>query len=260
MPAPHPVPLPEAFGLGGQRLVQLIGAGGKTTLMFALARDLAAAGRSVLTTTTTRIRFPDPGQSDTVLVTPFDSGLIPRLEVEFRRHRHVTAAPALLEAGHKLAGCGVDQLDRLVEARVADWVLVEADGAAGRPLKAHAAHEPVLSGRPGLALAVVGTSCLGQPLDDLHVHRAALGAERLGRAPGSAITAGDVAALFFHREGYLRRVGRDSEVAVFVSQARTAHDLGAARLLAEALRAGDREGRISRIVIGDLPGGPLEAA
>jgi probable selenium-dependent hydroxylase accessory protein YqeC len=260
MPAPRPAPLPEAFGLRGQGLAQLIGGGGKTSLMFALARDLAAAGHSVLTTTTTRIRFPEPGQSGRVLVAPFDPGLIPRLQGELLRHRHVTAAPTPLEAGSKLAGFPVDQLDRLVAARVADWVLVEADGAAGRPLKAHAAHEPVLSALPGLVLAVVGIGCLGRPLDDLHVHRAALFAERLGRAPGSAITAADVAAMFFHPEGYLRRVGRDSEVAVFLSQARTAEARAAARPLAQALRARDREGRVARMVIGDLERGPLEAA
>ena len=54
-------PLTRAFGLAsGGELVAFTGGGGKTSLVFALARELAAAGRRVVATTTTRIAQRPP--------------------------------------------------------------------------------------------------------------------------------------------------------------------------------------------------------
>ena len=58
--------LKEAFGIGPGEIVSLVGGGGKTTLMFALAQELTSGGQSVITTTTTRIF--EPSASDTCLI------------------------------------------------------------------------------------------------------------------------------------------------------------------------------------------------
>jgi len=50
-------------------------------------------------------------------------------------------------------------------------VLVEADGAAGRPLKAWAAWEPVIPGQTCLLVVMAGASGLGRPLTPAWVHR-----------------------------------------------------------------------------------------
>ena len=62
--------------------------------------------------------------------------------------------------------------------------LVEADGAARKPLKAPAAHEPVLPEPLDCCVAVVGLDSVGQPLDDGHVHRSALVCAAAGQEPG----------------------------------------------------------------------------
>ena len=46
----------SALALGQREHVALVGGGGKTTLMFALAGELLQAGKKVITTTTTKIR------------------------------------------------------------------------------------------------------------------------------------------------------------------------------------------------------------
>jgi probable selenium-dependent hydroxylase accessory protein YqeC len=250
----NPSQLVDAFALETHRYVYLIGGGGKTSLMFTLARLLGSTGRSVITTTSTRIRYPQPMESDRVVVAPFDADLIDRLRVEFADRRHITVAPSLLHGEKKLCGLNPDYLDALADAGVADYLLVEADGAAGRSLKAHRDYEPVLSARADLVIIVIGVDCLGQPMNDLHVHRAALLCERLSRPPESLITPDDVAAIVFHREGYLQRVGRDSAVAVFLSKVVTPAAESRAREVAEALQRLDREQRISAVVTGDLGG------
>src|SRR5262245_53470744 len=47
--------LSRAFGIRPKEVVAFVGGGGKTTAMFRLARELAAQGKRVVTTTTTRI-------------------------------------------------------------------------------------------------------------------------------------------------------------------------------------------------------------
>ena len=254
MLARNPSQLVDAFALERHRYVYLIGGGGKTSLMFTLARILESTGHSVITTTSTRIRYPQPMESDQVVVAPFDADLIDRLRVEFAGRRHITVAPSLLHGEQKLCGFNSNDLDALVGARIADYVLVEADGAAGRSLKAHRDHEPVLSDHADLVIIVIGVDCLGRPMNDLHVHRAALLCERLGRPPESLITPDDVAGIVFHREGYLKRVGCDSAVAVFLSKVMTPAAEGQARGVAEALQRLDREHRISVVVGGDVRG------
>jgi probable selenium-dependent hydroxylase accessory protein YqeC len=244
----------EAFALERHRYVYLIGGGGKTSLMYTLARVLGSTGHSVITTTSTRICYPQPMESDRAVVAPFDADLVDRLRVELANRRHITVAPSLLPGEQKLCGFNPDDLDALALARVADYVLVEADGAAGRSLKTHRDYEPVLSGHADLVIIVIGVDCLGQPMNDLHVHRAALLCERLGRPPESLITPDDVAAIVFHREGYLQRVGRDSAVAVFLSKVVTPAAESQAREVAEALQRLDREHRISAVVGGDVRG------
>ncbi|HVP39438.1 MAG TPA: selenium cofactor biosynthesis protein YqeC [Candidatus Saccharimonadales bacterium] len=255
MPASSPARLLEAFRLDRNHYVYLIGAGGKTSLMFALARALAGEGHAVLTTTSTRIRVPGPGESGSVVAAPLSPGLAARLRGELGEHRHVTAAPGLDSDGQKLRGFTPAQLDTLFDGRVAEYLLVEADGAAGRSLKAHREHEPVVSDRADLVIVVVGADCLGAPLDDEHVHRAALLGERLGLAPGSPVRVEDVAALCFHPEGYLARAGAARELIVFLNKVATAEQTEQGGRLAEALQSRDAAGRINAIVIGDVKSG-----
>lgn len=250
----------DAFGLRERRYVHLIGGGGKTTLMFAAAHALAAAGRSVLTTTTTRILHPEAAQCGCVVLGSDAASLAERLGAVFAGHRHVTAVAPDPAGGRKVAGLPSEVLDALVDARVAGHVLVEADGAAGRPLKAHADHEPVVSPRADLVIAVIGVDCLGVPMDDAHVHRAALLRERLGRREGALVTAEDVAGIVLHRDGWLARVAREVEVIVFVNKAATPEALDDARLIAMALRAADASRRLARVVVGDVRMGAFAEA
>ena len=68
-------------------------------------------------------------------------------------------------------------------ARIYDYVLVEADGSAGRPMKAHAAHEPVIPPAARRRLLVVGASGFGLPIETA-AHRP----ERYAALAGAALT------------------------------------------------------------------------
>lgn len=246
--------LDECFGLADHRYVFLIGGGGKTRLMFTLAEHVRRSGRTIVSTTSTRILYPSKTDAAHVVVEDDVERVVARLRSELPSGRHVTVGKAPGDGDRKLCGFAAEELDRLWQSAVADYLIVEADGAAGRSLKAHESYEPVLSARADLVIAVIGSDCIGRSLGDAHVHRAALFARLCGRAIGSPVTVADVATIFFHPLGYLRAVPSRADVIVLASKASTNERRANAKRLAAKLRSADRRERIARIVIGELTG------
>lgn len=149
----------------------VIGGGGKTTLLRTLGEELAAAGGSVLLCTTTKI-LPFPG-------IPWAESL-ERLD-ELRRDHCLVCAGTYLPDSGKLTALDVPMA--ALAARF-DYVLVEADGSAHRPLKAHAPHEPVIPAETNQTICVVGASGFGKPIEEA-AHRP----ERYAELAGVPVTA-----------------------------------------------------------------------
>ncbi|MBI5368522.1 MAG: putative selenium-dependent hydroxylase accessory protein YqeC [Planctomycetes bacterium] len=247
----------DAFQLERRRYVFLIGGGGKTTLLFRLAAALVARGRTVLTTTSTRILPPGPELSPRTLVEAEVARLVAALRAAPTPTppRHTTVARAVTPDGAKLLGFAPAELDALHDAQVADALLVEADGSAGRPLKAHAAHEPVLSARADLVVLVVGGDVFGRPFGPETVHRPELFRRRVPIADGAAITPDHVRAALVGSGGYLAAVPPGCAALLYVSRfplGPGAAEQARARASAEALAGGTG---ISRVVLADLAGG-----
>ncbi len=190
--------------------VWLIGGGGKTTLMFRLAAAWAGRGERALCTTTTKIWPPTPDQCPDVRV----AGLA-ELVADLRRNpAPMVAALRCIEGGKCLGFTADEALSLRTEAR---RLIVEADGSAGRPVKAHASHEPVIAAGAACVVGVVGAWCVGAPLDSEHVQRPELFAALCGRKLGDEVTADDVARVILHEDGWLRAVPRGAAFHVVVT-------------------------------------------
>lgn len=235
----------EAFNLSENRYIFIIGGGGKTTLMFRLAHLLADKRYRVLTTTSTKIVRPTKTESSRVLVETSLPSLLQKTPES--QVRHTTIAKSHL--GAKLSGFSADELDTIRHAGATDYLIVEADGSAGRSLKAHQAGEPVVSTTADLVIVVIGVDCVGKPLNEATVHRAALFSRLLSLAPQTPITCRDVARIVLHPKGYLQRVGTETRVICYLSKVRTDNDRGTARRLSEDLQRLDEQRRISRVVV-----------
>lgn len=228
----HP-PLAETLGLGPRhqgkgQTIAIIGGGGKTTLMYMLAHELSAAGNRTIVTTTTHIRKPVPGQvplifeADDACGDPLhDTTMLSDISKALDRHSLLailqTAGPKEQAEG-KMAGpppAFIAQLPLL-----ADYVLVEADGSRGLPLKAPAAHEPVYPPQTDHVLALAGLSALGKPLQEI-CHRADLAARRLGCSPEHRVRPEDLARLVFHPQGQLKDLPSGARLGILLNQADT---------------------------------------
>lgn len=249
--------LPSALAIGEPPgLVAIVGGGGKTSLMFALAADLP--GRVVMTTTT-RI-FAAQMQLAPVAI---QIGELSSLAAVIERHGRCLIVSHI--EGDKAIGISPDLPSRLLTRSDVDYVLVEADGSRTLSLKAPADHEPVIPSETMLLVPMAGLDALEGPLDEV-AHRP----QRIraimndssrphGNSPHSSevrppivdgrLTPAGLARLLTHPHGGLKNAPPVSRIVPFLNKVETTERLAAAR---EAARLMLADPRVSRVVLAAL--------
>ena len=197
------------------RTVALVGAGGKTTTLYALARQARDGGRTVVVTTTTHIR-----RHPRLPLTDGADGAAVRALLE--QYGVITAGTVF--RGDKLSA----PADVAALARAADVVLVEADGARMLPLKAPAEHEPVLPACADAVVAVAGMDCVGRPVEEI-CHRPQRVRALLDVGEGHLLTPADVAGLLASPRGGRKGVGEAVAFRCILNKADTPVRLAHAR-------------------------------
>ncbi len=139
-------------------LLCFVGAGGKTTAMFRLARELRAYGKRVLVTTTTAIFYPDKKDCDEVIACGESNIRIPARAKE----GNIVVFGREISHENKLSGIDKTIIDKLYMGKTFDYILVEGDGSKRMPVKAPAAHEPVIPGNTTRVAGVIGLDALGK--------------------------------------------------------------------------------------------------
>lgn len=232
-------------------VISLVGAGGKTTFMFRLAREASRAGQTVLATTTTKIFNPTRDQAPIRILATSASDLIRQWNALAPPPLFTVAAVRFDPDRNKLIGFSPQTIDRIAAAGRFRWIIVEADGAARRPLKAPASHEPAIPPSSDAVVAFAGLDAIGKPLDDDHVFRAEIYARLTGLPMGDPVTPASVAALMSHPEGLFRGAPETAEKIVFLNKAEDDDRRAAGRETADRLA-----GFGGRVVVGKLVPGP----
>jgi probable selenium-dependent hydroxylase accessory protein YqeC len=216
-------PLTEALQVGSGDLVSLVGGGGKTSLLYRLAAELRAGGLRAAAATTTKIGPPLPEEGSLLCAE--------RYETLRERLRSETGLPVLgseLLASGKVHGIPPDWCGRLLEEGVLDALVVEADGAARKPLKAPEAWEPVVPDATTVFVAVVGLSCLGAPLEEATVFRASRVSEVTGVPLGERVSTPVVAELLRAPAGLLKGRPEPARAVALLNQADGPSELASA--------------------------------
>lgn len=193
-------------------VISIIGSGGKTTLMYALAGELSKKGR-VIVSSSTKIYPPehiitleDPSEED--IKNAFeDNGVI--CVGKTTPEGKLTAPDISFE---KMAGC-------------AEYVLCEADGSKGLPLKAHGIYEPVIPKNSGMIIQVMGISGVGGRIKDV-CHRPDIYASLTDRSIEDTVDAA-AAAKVIKKEGLCH--------VLVINQAASLEDMENASEVAENL-------------------------
>lgn len=214
--------------VNSKKIISVVGGGGKTSLIFRLAEELAEQGKKVIVTTTTHIAF-EPER-------PFArDGELNKVRENLRKYGYTVAAcmgkreekswkkPENIQGSSgthcsaseeqnksgklftgKLQALPEEQLQEL--KKECDVILIEADGARRLPLKVPAAWEPVIPEMTDLVIGVIGLDCLGKAIKDT-VHRPESAAEFLGKSSKEKITEEDIIRIAKSDQGLRKSVG-----------------------------------------------------
>ena len=179
--------LSAGFGLADRDLVAFAGAGGKSTLMLQLATELVAEGRYVLVTTTTKMG------TDQIPTATRRVESVDELEPGF---------DFLLSGidGEKVLGVSSESVDQAYSTEQFDYVLVEADGARRKSIKAPNESEPVYPSSTSVVVYVVGLSAVGGQIEKV-AHRPQQVAALLGKSVLDVVTPEDVVSIVTDEQG-----------------------------------------------------------
>jgi probable selenium-dependent hydroxylase accessory protein YqeC len=242
--------LSTALGLGAREHVAVVGAGGKTSLMFALAKGLRSKGGRVVTGTTTKIWYREALRFPCVIFSRSDSAWHKKVSEELKRCGRVFVGRGVLESG-KLEGITPDLADVLYQDPDVDYVIIEADGAAGLPVKVPASHEPVIPSSTTVVVAMMGLEVMGRNLEPDFVFRLDRFQDVTGLAHGQPLTPVSLARIFHSPEGLFKGAPVSARRIAFLNKLDLLPDDRETREMADLLLR-PPETLIDRVVIGSI--------
>jgi probable selenium-dependent hydroxylase accessory protein YqeC len=247
----------EALGLEKRTFISLVGAGGKSTLFSRLADELAHKNKRMILTTTTKmfswqlVPFIKKGR----LIGGHSEETIREcikkyFSLKRKGGRLAVIGEKMEDKGEeKVSGLPPGWLDKWWKDRIADYFLVEADGAAGKSVKAPAPHEPVIPLSTTDLVGIIGIDALGLSLQEENVFRSEIFSQLTGLKLGEKIGIEALALLICHPEGLFKGAPPGCRRHLFINKAEDSNSIKMAEELAfEVLKICHR--RISDIIIG----------
>lgn len=161
-------------------ITAIIGGGGKTTLMHTLAKELSEDG-TVIICTSTRIK---PSEYFTNLIADDNSPIIDTDIIKEKLAQYKVICLGTKAENGKLSQPNIS-FEELI--KICDYVIVEADGSKGLPIKAHASHEPVIPDEANQTILVIGADGLNKTISEV-CHRPELFASKTDTDVSTIIT------------------------------------------------------------------------
>ena len=242
--------LTQALDIRSREVISIVGGGGKTTLMFALAQELASDGKPIVTTTTTRIIKPSSLETQTLIVETDEDDLIKTLLQNLNKYNKITLASQKFPSG-KLTGISPELVDRLSRFDQTPYIIVEADGAARKALKAPNLTEPVIPESTSLVIPVVGIDVAGYPMTPKYVFRPEIASSLSGIPLGGIISPEVIARLIIHPQGIIKGNPPRSRIIPFINKVDLRNGLSNGRETAVKVLA-KKHPQIERVLLGQV--------
>jgi molybdenum cofactor cytidylyltransferase len=207
--------LANALRVKSTPCVAFTGAGGKTTAIFQLARELPSP---VIVTATTHLGTWQIGLADQHIITetpaPLEElahGLKGEILVtgEIDGERTKPINEGLLNWLHQF--CGYHSIP----------LLIEADGSRQKPLKAWAEHEPRIPSFVEQVVQVVGLSGIGKAINEENVHRSEIFSRLSGSKMGDVVSSKVLIRVLSHEDGGQKNIPANARKGLLLNQADT---------------------------------------
>jgi probable selenium-dependent hydroxylase accessory protein YqeC len=196
------IDIPPLFDFVNERghVISIVGGGGKTTLMYALADMFNRRGIKTLITTTTHIFKPK-------------NYPLAQSEAELLK---IWAEDSVAVVGRCVEGGKLAMLDEAVLKKyiaLAEAVIIEADGAKMLPFKVPKENEPVIIDESDIVIGVAGIDAVGKPLKEV-CFRVNEACSLLDVAENHILTTEDIAFVLSSKRGTMKNVNGRKYYAV----------------------------------------------
>lgn len=242
--------LEEALAPGRREHIVLVGAGGKTTLLLALAAELSSRGRRVVASTTTKVWHKQARQFPGVVISSETPDWEAALDQALWAKGSIFFGKKVLDSG-KVDGILPEVADKIYGRKSTDFLIIEGDGAAGHPVKAPGDHEPVIPSAATMVIAMLGLEGMWKGASEAVVFRLDRFLEITGARPGEILDPELLARVFLHPRGLFKGTPAGSRRVVFLNKADLMEKPRGGLDLAGTVLAGAK-GSIDRVVIGSL--------
>lgn len=192
-------------------VVCAVGAGGKKSTLYRLAS--MHPGKVALTCTVPNTHYPSELAARVVIAPPED--LVPSVAEAAAGHRLVAFAQPS-DKPDRYGGVPPALISEIREAGIFDVILVKADGARMRWIKAPAGGEPVLPTAMTTLLPLVSARALGERLDGRVAHRLDRVLALTGASEGEVVSEGHMARVLSSDDGALKGCG-DARVVPIIN-------------------------------------------
>ncbi len=190
--------------LDGCMLIAVVGAGGKTSLIGAMAQAYASMGKRVIVATSTKTFVDD---TIPLVLESQCSDVHVALGKTLEQHPVVAVGACIDVKNSKLVGLATEHIDAMkswANAGFADVILCEADGAARKALKAPALHEPVIPKSADVCFGIMGFDVVERALTEELVHRAEIFSQLVQVPMGAKIQLSHLLCLAHHERGLFK--------------------------------------------------------
>lgn len=178
-----------------KELITIVGAGGKTSIMFNIAEKLAIIKKKVLVTTTTKIFKPNKKNVKVYL------GEAENLKCF--NYNIIVAGSKIIEKS-KIKGYSNSDIDNIFSKQIFDYILVEGDGARRKSIKAPRENEPIIPLNTNILIGVIGMDSYGKKIIEDNVFGLKEFLKITGKQKGEQIDINDIIKLITNPEGLFR--------------------------------------------------------
>ncbi|MEJ8553040.1 selenium cofactor biosynthesis protein YqeC [Tepidibacter sp. Z1-5] len=147
-------------------MISIVGGGGKTSTLLKLSKELKKLQKSVLITTTTKMYIPTEDDYDVHICSDKYYEYMENID---EKNRVLLSSSIANE--NKILGVSKQTLDDIYIKQIYDFIIIEADGAKRKPIKASNDTEPQIPIYTDFVIGVIGIDCFNKKITEDIVHR-----------------------------------------------------------------------------------------
>jgi len=242
--------LVDAFGIKNKDVITIVGAGGKTSLMFS-ASSLLRKEYKVLVTTTTNIYVPSEKLYDKII-------MLGEIKDEDYKKLIEKSNNGVYVIGNKIVnketsnrskikGLSVEVLDKITP--YFDIVIIEGDGSKEKPLKGWKDFEPVVYNKTTKTIGVVDIKTIGLNINEDNIHRLDEFLKVINDEESQKVKVKHLKNLILNKSGLFKF--SEGEKILFINKAENIGDIKNAVLLTNKIKD-ENSSYINKFIYGSI--------